>query len=193
MPVIRLVNYLESNNFQMINVKSTLIGTGYYFLGLAVNLILIFNIFISVRNANNDKLIAMLIFIPPLIVALNKNILRGLLIQAIVMAILNYTIPKINSFVTPTTSVLISKDNQVDNLIDGVYSIVTDGVKIELSVSGNSWLGETKSEYTDELINTGSGKVDGNKLFGEYGLEVGQIQNGVARINIGGYEFRLTK
>jgi hypothetical protein len=77
--------------------------------------------------------------------------------------------------------------------IDGTYIAVDDGFESSLTVIGNTWFGTNKGTNFGNIMSSGSGKVENNRIYDENGVELGSISNGKAYVNIGGMELILRK
>ena len=77
--------------------------------------------------------------------------------------------------------------------INGTYTSVYDGIESSLNVMGDSWYGTHVDTNMGNIIASSSGMIDGNKIYDEYGVELGYISNGRAYVNLGGMELTLVK
>lgn len=79
------------------------------------------------------------------------------------------------------------------NSINGTYISESGGVESSLTIMGDTWFGTHTETSFGNLLSSGSGIVDGNKIFDQYGRELGYISNGAAHVNLGGFQVTLQK
>jgi len=77
--------------------------------------------------------------------------------------------------------------------IDGYYELVSGNDKCTLTITGSRWRSKCIETIWGQTIVSGNGTVQGNRLLGEYGNEVGYISGSSATINISGSGITLYK
>lgn len=103
-------------------------------------------------------------------------------------AALTFAVFNIGCFEQPKSKFKIENNN-----INGTYSAESGGVESSLTIIGNSWYGTHTETSFGNLISSGSGTVEGTKLFNQYGAEIGNVSNGTAYVNLGGTHISLNK
>ncbi|MBK7344279.1 MAG: hypothetical protein IPJ06_15015 [Saprospiraceae bacterium] len=79
------------------------------------------------------------------------------------------------------------------NNINGTYISESDGFESSITIIGSYWFATNKETNFGNILSSGSGLVDGNRIYDEYGLELGYISNSSVYLNIGGYQLTLDK
>jgi hypothetical protein len=77
--------------------------------------------------------------------------------------------------------------------INGTYRAETDGIESSVTIIGNTWYGTHIETNFGNIFASGAGTIDGNKIIDEYGIELGTVSNGKARVNVGGNQITLYK
>lgn len=83
--------------------------------------------------------------------------------------------------------------HETSQSINGTYEGNTGGVISSITIMDNSWFGTHTHEFTGQIIESGSGIVEKNKVYDKYGREMGHIKNGNAYIILGDTEVILNK
>jgi len=104
-------------------------------------------------------------------------------------------------FVILISFILFNACNSSDNSatwsqgtsIDGYYELISGNDKCMLTISGSSWSSKCVETTWDQTIVSGNGTVQGNKLLGEYGNEVGSVSGSSVTVNISGSGITMYK
>lgn len=138
----------------------------------------------------NPVIILLYFFVAlPLVWALSKNFLAGLVRYALLIG-LGLLINQLS----PTDNANASNDSSADSFnYVGNYAADENGVQVKMIVSTNKWYGEAIEGTTGGLISSESGDVIDKALYDQYGTEIGQIRNGEIRVTIQGQYIRLKK
>lgn len=150
-------------------------------------------------QAGHDWLAIALYLGIPLISLFPKSYFNGLASMFLLTVCINFIFPKFNisygsamPFGLGGTEMKSSGKNENKSL-SGTYSSDIGGAESKLIVVGDTWYGENRESTTGGLLGNSVGKMNGNRIIGEYGQEVGYINGGTAYVTIGDQRFTLKK